>query len=148
MNQAQASQAIFDRWIAAWPGLSSNVPYALDNTVIPEARPCAVVNIVSLESTQHTLGPRAKIRREGMIDVRIYGEVGEGRRGSDELVGFVRDVFERRRIGTGGAPAVGATRRVVTHAASQNELRRDQDSGGLWIVSVTIDFEYYDVRGS
>lgn len=146
MNQAEATRAIFDHWVGMWPSLSGGIPYSLDNTAVPIARPCAVVNIISLDSEQYTLGPRAKVLREGMIDVRIYDKVGVGRGGADELATHARTIFERRRIGTGGDPAVGSTRRVVTHAGSVNELRRDREAGGLWVLSVTFPYEFYDVR--
>lgn len=145
MNQAEASAAIFKRWMDAWPTPSGATPYSLDNVGAGTVLPRAAVNLVSLDSNQYTLGPRAKMLREGMIDVRLYGELGEGRRRLDELAVVVRQVFERRSIGSNGLPTPGATRRVITHAATVNELRRDRDSGGLWMLSITVPFEFYEV---
>ena len=150
MNQAEASRAIFDRWIAAWPGLSGSTPYALDNTVIPEARPSALVNIVSFDSEQHTLGRRAKVRREGLIDVRLYGEVGVGRKQLDLLAGYARQVFERKRLAIAGElPTDQTLRTVVVRVGSVAELRRGtREAGALWGLSVTFPFEFYEVVSS
>lgn len=147
MNQLEATQAIFERWRTTWPGLTSNVPSSLDNVVSPQdALPRAVVNIISLDSEQQTLGPRAKMLREGLIEVRLYGRKGVGRGELDQLATHARVVFERRKLGrVGSATTLGTTNRVKTFAATVNELRRDRDSGELWILSVTIPFEFVEV---
>lgn len=146
MNLAESTAAIFERWRTTWPGLSSNVPYSFDNVTAPQTLPRAAVNIISLDSDQQTLGPRAKVLREGMIEVRLYGRRGVGRLELDTLAVHVKTVFERRKLGrVGGSTIVGRTNRVITHTASVNELRRDRDSGELWILSVTIPFDYVDV---
>lgn len=129
-----------------WPTLAPSVPYSFDNINAAQSVPRAAVNIISLDSDQQTMGPRAKIFREGLVEVRLYGEKNVGRRQLDELCDHVKTVFERRKLGrVGGASVFGRTNRVITHTASVNELRRDRDSGELWIVSVTIPFEYVEV---
>jgi hypothetical protein len=151
MNQREATDAIILRFRDRWPTDSGGVPYTVDNVVADvgaqDALPRAVLNIISFDSTRHTIGPRHKIKREGMIDVRLYDQVGVGRGGNDTLVEVVRGIFEERRIGTDGGitPPPGRTRRVICREASANELRRDREAGGLWLVSVTIDFEFYQV---
>lgn len=145
MNQAEASAAILNRWQATWSGLTGGVASSYDNIVVPQTLPRAAVNIISLDSDQATMGRRVKMLREGMIEVRLYGPPNVGRRQLDELAGHVRTVFERRKIGRSGAPTTQITRRVKTHAATVNELRRDRDSSEMWILSVTIPFEFWEI---
>jgi hypothetical protein len=143
MNQLQVSQAIFRRWLDRWPPLEPDVPFAFDNIVRPEGETLAQVSIVSGTSNQSTLGQTGNRRweRTGFIQVRLTGPIGEGRRPIDELAQHVKDIYEGVRFGFNAGE-----HGIVTHACSVGELRRDKDSPQLWILSVTIPFEYIEVR--
>lgn len=143
MDSIQAAQAINARWIERWPGLSGDVPYALDNISRPEAETFAQLSITNTMSDQWTLGPTGKRKwlRSGMLEVRLTGKVGVGRKGLDLLGNDVRAIFEGVRFGV----RVGEMG-IVTHASTVNELRRDRDATRVWIIQVVTPFEYYEVR--
>lgn len=143
MNQARASKEIFKRWLDMWPGLSSGVPYSLDNNLIAEGATLARVSITPLDSEQHTLGRpgRRKWWRPGFIEVRLTGPMNEGRRHLDELAQHVRTIYEGVRFGE----RVGDDG-IVTHATSVANPRQDPDGPQLWVVVCTTPFEFYEVR--
>lgn len=142
MTNAQASAAIFRRWIRMWPGLSGGVPFSTDNNVHPEATPHARVAIVSLDSEQYTLSrENRKWQRLAFIEVRLAGQVSRGRAQLDALVEPVLTIFEGVRFAE-GPDEEG----IVTHAASPAELRREPDSDQLWFLTLTIPCEWYQRR--
>lgn len=143
MNQAQVSNALFGRFRDLWPSLSSGVAYHFDNVSFRPAgvtAPFARVGIISLDSEQHTIGPRAKLRREGIVEVRLYGATGNGRLELDQLAEHVRTIYERRRV-SGGPGELG----IICESSTCAELRRDRDSSEFWILAVTTPFYYHQI---
>jgi len=141
MNSAQANAAIIKRWLDAWPGASSNVPFSVDNIVKPEASTYAIMEILSLDTQQVTLGRKAKVRHDGIIQIRLVGPVNAGRGALDLLAQAVRVVLQRRRIGANPPHEMG----IVTQIAEDAELRRDREAPGSWVLAVSVPFHYHEV---
>lgn len=142
MTPVQASQAIFARWVALWPGLSGSVPYSVDNLIVPEAATFASVALISLDSEQTTLGPpgRRKWEHTGIIEVRLHGPIAVGRSQLDLLGQHVATIYRGRRFGY-----AAGEQGITTHATVVAELRRDRDSGNRWILTASTPFEYTEI---
>lgn len=139
MTPAQADAAINKRMIEEWPSKEPEVPFAFGDTVI--AQPAAYfvrLYTVDLDSEQHTIGRRKKFERQALLEVRLFGPVGEGTRRLKELAQVVIDIFETKRFGK-RANDFG----IVTHASSLAPLRRDAEADHLAILTVTTPFEFY-----
>lgn len=141
MNQVNANKAILQAWLNNWPGLSTNVPYVFDNDAISGNPPkYARVAIQDLSSEQTSLGAPGSRRylRTGLINVKLYGPVEQGRKVVDLLAQFVRTIFEGVRLAAGGTEEG-----VVTFASSTQVMPTDQQ---FWILLVSTPFEYYEIR--
>lgn len=142
MNQAEAVTAIYQRWMAQWPGLSSSVPYVFDNDVVDDAATYARVKVTHLDDDQQTLGNVGSRRftRSALIEVELRAPGNAGRKRVDLLCGHARTIFEAVRFG-----ATGTEEGVITFTAS-TEVNRAQSTPRHWIASVIIACEYVEVR--
>ena len=151
MTEPEMAAAIFKRFndvfpAAALAALGVAVPYAFENQPRPESTPFAYVEILDGDSEEWTIGPRAKVRREGTIVVRLTGAPDVGRKQLDLLAQVVRDVYERRHLYQ-PAPGPGEDG-VALHAATVTVVRGDRDRDQLRVVNVGISFDWYETRGS
>lgn len=147
MTPEQASFAINKRWAVRWPAEltatgQTYVDYSLDNIVKDDAIYFARVSMVNLNAEQLTLGPAGKRKwsRTGNIEVRLNGELNQGRKRLDQLAKLVMNIFQGKRVGKlvrdGG---------VVTYATAIGELQRDQESPRLWLIICSTPFSYIDI---
>lgn len=148
MTPSQAASQVFAAFHTKWPLLvgvdgsgAALVPYSIDNTLKSDSTRSARVMFTETLSEQQTLGKLARFENTGVIEVRLTGPLNEGRGPLDELAGFVRSIYERKRLGArvrdGG---------VITQAVSIAPLRRDGESRRLWLLSCTAPFTYYEIR--
>jgi hypothetical protein len=142
MDAAEASQAIFQRWITMWPALSGSVPYSTDGNVASEgAGYFARVAIVTDDTEQATLG-RVGSRRwshDGLLEVRLSGPLGEGRGPVDALAELVREIYQGKRFGK-----TARERGIVTHAMSTAPVRGGAQAKTRWTLLCTIPFDYFE----
>ncbi len=144
MTPPDAYKAIYATWIAAWPGLSTNVPYAIDNRKIAQpSPPFAIVSITNLTADQVTMGKPGlrRFERPGWIDVKLYGARDQGRGALDTLAEHVRTIFEATRIG-----ATPTHHGITTYAMSVSEVRNDREYPDLWVLLCRTGFEYHERR--
>lgn len=135
MTEAQAIEAVLQRWIDAWPGLQPTVPYTFDNESFEGVASWARVSLVHRSREQVTMGGAGSriFDARGSIVVELYGDVDAGRRPLATLADSVRSVLEARRIGDF----------LVTHAGATRELPTD----GRWArSSVVVPFWYDETR--
>lgn len=148
MDLPTAYAQINKRFIRNWTtestaALGFAVPYTVDNIVVPESRPHARLAIISLGSEQITIGRRAKVERRGIVEVRLIDDVGRGRGRCDLLFRVVQKIFERKRFGE--SADVEHRLGIVTQAASAQERRGERDSPSLFILVVSVPFEFRDI---
>lgn len=141
MNQYEANKAIYQRWMAVWPGASGNIPYVFDNDVRDEDDIYARVSILDGDSNPKTMGAAGnrRIERAGVVEVELRGPGNVGRKQLDELTAAVRTVFEYQRIGVSGSDQQG----VVLLSSSADV---DPTPGDYWILVITTPFTYDELR--
>jgi hypothetical protein len=135
MTEAQAIEAITQRWITAWPALQPLVPYTFENEAYLAVDTWVRVTLVHAAREQATMGSTGNRRFEarGAILVQLFGAVDVGRRPLAQLADSVRSVFEGQRIGT----------EITTYGGSTRELPTD----GRWArSSVSIPVWYDEQR--
>ena len=135
MTEAEAIEAITQRWIDAWPGLQPAVPYTFTNEAFDAVDNWARVTVLHTSRVQVTAGAAGSRKFEvtGRIQVQLFGSLDVGERSLALMAGHVRTVLEGRRIGDD----------VVTHAAASRETTTD----GRWAMKiVSVPFRYHDTR--
>lgn len=149
MTESQMAAAIFkrfnDAWFAAATAALGSVPvYSMENQPAPEVTPRAHVEILDGDSEQYTIGTRAKIRREGLVVVRLTTDPDIGRKQSDLMVQAVREVYERRRLYQPSPPP--GEEGIVLRVGTATPVKNDRDRDQLRVVNVSIPFEWYEAR--
>ena len=137
MTEAQAIEAILQRWADTWPGLQAAVPYTFGNEVLEAAAIWARVTVIPTVREQTTMGPAGarKFEDRGHIFVQLFGAIDVGDKPLALLAADVRTVFEARRIGT---PAD-----INTYAGTPGRVSSD----GRWAMrTVTIPFRCVETR--
>lgn len=142
MTDAEAEEAILQRWLDTWTTLTGGtndaptVPFQLPNenftaTDGPWCR-VAVLPTVRTQSTQGRAGTR-RFTNRGRIMVQLFGPINAGMRALNLLVAHVRTVFEARRIGND----------ITTEAASSP---REAEDGSWAQLTVSIPYDYDEQR--
>lgn len=145
MTEAEAYEAVCQRWKAVWDTLHSTTstdstyaPYVFENKKLPEPTPqvpWARVTMRQLDSNQHTLGGpgRRQFQRDAAVWVQLFRPLGEGMASLAGLVDDVRAVFE------------GAAFDGVDPAGSPRMQTIGQD-GNWYLVLVICPVTYYETR--
>lgn len=100
MTEAEAVEAVYQRWKAVWDVLhASDCPYVFENKPFNEPSPptqWARVSMRQVDSNQHTLGTLGtrQWQRDAAVWVQLYRPLGEGTASLTGLVDDVRAVFE------------------------------------------------------
>lgn len=169
MDNQQASRAINRYWIEEWPTRSAavmtafsipaiagvtGIRFATDTNKAKEMKASpdeffARIAIISYESEKRSLGPipkkgqrgRRRFDHAGTIEVRISGPTIMGRDPFDAFAKVVRQMFQGRRIGEIQGREIG----VSTQESEVDELRRDREAAGRWVITVSTDFEYTEI---
>jgi len=134
VTEAQAIEALTQRWIDAWPGLSA-VPYTFDNEIADSADSYVRVSFVHTVRRQATLGSDGgrKFESRGYVFVQLFGAVNVGVKTLAELADKTRSVYEGRRL----------AEELTTYAGST----RESPSDGRWAMrTITIPFAYEELR--
>lgn len=131
MTEAQALEALTQRWIDTWPGLQPTVPYYFEGETHDSAATWVRITFRPAVRVQATMGPSGGRRFEerGVIFVQLFLDIGLGVKPLATLAGSVRAVYESRTI---------STSELVTYAASRR-TGGDRDprlSDGRWEMSV------------
>ncbi len=143
MTEAQAIEAILQRWETGWLVLhpasphADHVPYVFDNEVLEAPALWARVTVIGATRRQATMGPNGGRRFEdrGNIFVQLFGAIDAGDRPLALLAADVRTVLEARRIGT---PAD-----IVTYEGTS----RPSPSDGRWAMrTVTVPYAVDEQR--
>ncbi len=139
MTEAQAVEAIYQRWIDAWPSLQSAIPYTFDNEVATAVPSFARVSIVHSTAQQSTIGPSGSrmFERVGNIAVQLFTPVNVGRKSLAELADSVRAVYESRRIAV-----VGVDEPLYTFAGA---TRGETTDGEFFMATVVVPFSYRSI---
>lgn len=144
MDKPQATNAIKQRMLDLWPGLSTNLPVVFDNEAAPSAPSYARLNIVHTASKQWTLGQDAIFHRYGLIKVKLMSPRDTGTTrpgGADFMVKWVRKIYEGKRFGSTGPGDSG----VVCFEASDRDIGVE---GEYWVVLVDVSMRYDEPRSS
>lgn len=142
MTEVEALEALTQRWIDAWPTLEPQVPYAFEGEAVDAAATWIRVTFRPAARVQATMGPPGGCRFEdrGLIFVQTFVDVGLGVKRQAELASAVREVYERREVGSPELVTFAATRR------SGGE-RDPRQSDGRWSMSViTIPYWFDEQR--
>ncbi len=84
------------RFAAQWPGLSTNVPYAFENTPVKNAQPKEFVR-VSLRfgrPVNFTIGTRRIPQHPAILMIQIFTDKLKGSARSAKLADFAKSIFE------------------------------------------------------
>lgn len=137
MTEAQALQAIFERWTSTWPDLQPLVPFCFDGEILESATEWARVSVQHTTSRQMTLGVTSRrFERLGNIFVQLFCPAGAGVGRAARLAADVRTVFEARSIVADGEV-------VHTYAARTEEVPTD----GAWTMrTVVVPMRYVETR--
>lgn len=129
-----------------WASARPDVSFALENegASLPSDGDAffAYLTIVPTTSSQMTMGRGGtrRVRRDGWVQVKLWGPPGTGSKGLSGLVGTVCDVLEMVSI----PPAVpGSDEPVTTYAASTLEI---DDDGRWFTMLVRIPFWYAETK--
>lgn len=129
-----ARKAVYDRFIAQWPGLTSDTAFTFENEKFtpPEGAAWARLSVQNQESVQETLGPpgQRRFRRSAVVFVQVFVPGDTGTAESDALVTSCRGIFE-------GVSFEG----LDFHAVSSTETGVDN---GQHMTLVEAPFEYED----
>lgn len=144
MTEAEAVEALTQRWIDAWTAATApaTIPYAFEGETIDAAATWVRVTFRGAARVQATMGPVNGRRFEdrGTIFVQIFVDIGLGARTAATIAGAVRTVYEGRTIGSS---------ELVTYAATHRTggERDPRQTDGRWSMSVvTIPYWFDETR--
>lgn len=135
MTDAEAEEAILQRWDEVWPTLHPAIPYTFENETYAAIAAWARVTVVPTTRAQKTQGHEGmrRFENQGRIMVQLFGAIDVGTKPLNDLVASVREVYEARRIGGD----------IVTRAAAA--VRESTD--GAWAMRmVSIPYDYSQTR--
>jgi hypothetical protein len=140
VTEAQAIEAIYERWQTGWTALHpADVPFTFDNEAFEAPTKWARVAVRHTTRPQISLGPPGSRRFEarGYIAVQLFADVNNGRGELAGLADDVRTVLESQLVTGTGSDA------VYTYGSATNEVTSD----GRWAMSlVLVPFMYHQVR--
>lgn len=148
MTEPQALEAIAKRFVASWPTVSGDVPFAVENKTgeLPTIPPATADQFAQLEvimttSDQLTSGEVGSrfMGRNGWIQVKLWSPGGEGTGRSDALAEAARQIFEATDI-AGPNPS---DEPVNTFTTSTQPGGMD----GRWLVRLSrTSFTFYETK--
>jgi hypothetical protein len=139
-------ELVSDAFVTGWTAARPDVTFALENegaSLPPDnAAFFAYLTIVPTTSSQMTQGRSGtrRVRRDGWIQVKLWGPPGTGSSGLSGLVGTARDVLEMVSI---PPSAPGSDEPVTTYGASTLEI---DDDGRWFTMLVRIPFWYAETK--
>lgn len=139
MTEAQAIEAIAQRWKDGWEALQPTVPYTFEDEFFEAPTVWARVTVrhsVRQQISAGDVGTR-RFEHRGNVFVQLFGDVDRGRAQLAGLADNARSVFEAKRI------VVDANDDKLTlYSASSRESPTD----GRWAQhTVTVPFVYYQL---
>lgn len=96
----EARDAVYERFLAQFPGLAPGVPYTFENEAFdPPGNPPAPwvrITVRNTESTQDCLGPpgQRRFKRDALLFAQVFIPGDRGTKDSDTLVAVLRGIFE------------------------------------------------------
>jgi len=143
MTEAQAIEAMTQRWIDAWPTASSSVPYTFRGETFDAVPKWARVTFRPTLRVQATMGRPARYEDRGVIFVQLFADVGLGEKPLVEMAGCVRTVFESLALSADLLVTFAATRRMGGDDGRGGVVVDD----GRWVMSVvTIPYWFDEQR--
>ncbi|MDQ1446817.1 MAG: hypothetical protein QOI20_3281 [Acidimicrobiaceae bacterium] len=137
MTEAEAIEAISERWRSGWEQAHPEIPYALHNEAFrpQDASAAATVTFGPLVARQLTQGPIGArlFEYRGVINVKLYGPLDAGARQLAMLAGDVRAIFASQTIG--GAPGV-----EPVYSAAAGSVPGKEGKWATLLVPVPFDF--------
>lgn len=142
MTEAQAIEALTQRWIDAWPGLQPAAPYTFKGEIFDAVSTWARVTFRPTLRRQATLGPEGGRRFEdrGAIFVQLFVDGAVGEAPMAALADSVREVYEAREIGSSELVTYAATRRAGGDDGRGGTVVDD----GRWTMSVVTIPYWFD----
>lgn len=141
MTEAEAHEAILQRWLTGWDELHGSltldpIDWVPSNEIRDAADEWVRIALVPAVSRQTTLGTSPRWTREGNIAVQIFTMSNTGTKRASELADDVRTVLEGRFIEVVGD-------HVVTSAGSSSPGGAD----GKWFITlVTVPYRFDEIR--
>lgn len=135
MTEAEAIEALTQRWVDAWPALRPTVPFTFEGEVTDSADAWVRVTFLPTVRAQGTLGPEGSRRFEsrGQVFAQIFAPLGAGVQLLHQLADDVRKVYEARRIAD----------EIVTYAGTT----RMGPGDGRWVMAVvTVPYTFDELR--
>jgi hypothetical protein len=136
MTEAEAIEALAQRWVDTWPTTpSSAVPFVFGTEPYVAIDTWVRVTFISTARRQATQGsaPNRRFEQKGYVAVQMNVPVGDGGKQLAVLAGSVRTVYESLRI----------SEDLGTYAATPNPVPTD----GRWDMStITIPFWFDEHR--
>ena len=135
MTEAQAVEAIYEAWNAAWPSLHAGMEIVYGNEAASAADTWARVTVTPTTRQQITMGPVGSRRYEnrGYIAVQLYTPVDKGDALLRGLCDDARSVLE----------GIGSSDNVVTFGAVTAHIATD---GRWYYATVTVPALWYEQR--
>lgn len=133
MTEAQAYEAIVQRWAAAWTAAQPAVPYVLGNEAAPGGVAFVALTFGELATRRITQGPTARKQYRGIVHVRVFGAVDAGDAPTLSLSASVRAALEDRTIATASGDVF-----MWTAPAAQSSKQ-----GNWYTRLVSIQFTFY-----
>ena len=147
MNQYTARKLIAQRWMTLWPSLSSSTPYAFDDDPCDKAASYAILAVEFGDELQRTFGQpgNRKFTCPGEIEFELYAAPATGKKRLDEMIGYVKSMFDSVAFGTGDDLIQCFT--ISQYGYSSKGSSAAVGSSGQHAFSMlSVDFEHYEVR--
>ena len=140
MTEAQAIEAVTQRWIDMWPALQPTVPYTFEGEPLESSGTWARMSMLHTAARQATMGGvgARRFERRGNVFVQLFSDLGVGRRQLSQMADSARAVYEARSI-----VVAGDDEPLTTYAGATREAPTD----GRWLMTaVVFPFVYYELR--
>lgn len=142
MNEAQAYEAIAQRWSTAWTASQPAIPFVLGNDAYPSQGVARFVALSfgPLASKRLSQGQNPKLQHRGTVMVKLFGPLDAGEAATLLLSVAVKAALEDRTI----TIATGDSNRDVSLWVAPATVSAKQ--GSWWTRLVTIPFTFYEQR--
>lgn len=136
-------ELVSSTFVAAWTAAQPDIPLVLDNEAMPTAETFVSLTITPTTSQQITHGRagRRKVRRNGWIQVKLWGPVDQGAAGLTVLSDVAQGILEMVSL---PSPVPGDDP-VTTLAANAGPGGADTD-GRWWMQVLRVPMWYVETK--
>lgn len=143
MTETQMRELVSSTFVTAWTAAQPTVPLVLDNEALPTSDTFISLTITPTTGEQMTHGRtgRRKVRRNGWLQVKLWGPANQGAAGLTALSDVAQDILEMVSL---PSPVPGDDP-VTTLAANAGTSGADSD-GRFYQQVVRVQFWYVEVK--